>query len=718
MSGPMTARTPLRFGRAVIALFGAVALVAAGMLPVWGTRLVAPQYPRGLDLWFFGGRAEGPIGEVNALNHYIGMRPIDLSIVPELALWPLAVVVSAVLFVIAVFVPGWPGRVSPILLALVPVAILADIQRWLIMFGTELDRTSALRLDPFTPLVVGPSTVWNFTIWTYPGPALALIWLTVLAALAARRLPASPVRQAWGVGIAGVLIAVVGTIGLVMPSVTTERGDGPEAVTAPDANVIDLDRLVASAPSGGTVVVPSGTYRAHLRIERPLSLVADGDVWLDGGGRGSVITVLADDVSIRGFRLSGTGGQVEEAAAIKAIDVDRLTLQDNRIEDAFAGIVIVGGAAVSIIDNDIEGSGQVSIDAGHASGSPPGTFEPNPATPDETGAADPHTAHGRGAGPGGQGDGISLWSVEGAVLRGNVVRAVRDAIYLNYVTDVLVDTNVVEQSRYAVHAMFGSSVTVFGNTIRENLSGLVFMYTTDVLAGRNLIADARSAGTGQGVVVKDVSGFRFLENVVAGNRVGIQAEGTVHRLDQEALVTSNVLVGNDVGVALMPSADIVFGGNVFDGNLTQVRALGPGVERRNTWSHAGVGNTWSDYAGFDLEGDGVGDVAYTSGDGTNLIDQATPALRVFHTSPAIAVMAVAQGVWDQRQQPTVIDHSPRTSQVGVEAAPRLQPAAVDPVAWWVVGLSMVLFAMLIGHLATHTSDAVEGRPGTRHRRDG
>ncbi len=668
-----------------IALLGSICLVVAGILPVWGTRLIAPQYPKGLDLWFYGGRAEGPLREVNALNHYIGMQPIDLAAVPELALWPLAVVGSTVLFLAALFLPGRLGWLALLGLVLVPVVVLADIQRWLIVFGTQLDRTSALRLDPFVPLVIGPSTVWNFTVWTFPGPALALIWAVAALALVGRRAarraarPSTPLALA--AGAAALVVAIAGTLLVVLPAV--RPADVPAAARRdPPAGPVDLVRLVEAAPAGATVVVPAGSYRVHLVIDRPLTLIADGDVLLDGGGRGTVLTINASDVTVRGFRVAHTGGQVEEGAAIKTVDADRVTIEWNRIEDAFTGIAVNGGSTVRIIGNELVGSGQVVSDAGHAS-----TSNVAPA------AADPHVQHAAGGGPGGQGDGIALWNVSGALVRDNVIREVRDGVYLNYADEVLVDGNRIERSRYAVHAMFGTTVTVFGNEIRGNLSGLVFMYTAEVLAGRNVIVDARSSGTGFGIVLKDVTTLRLAENLIARNRVGLQAEGTVNRLDAEASVVSNRFAANDVGVALMPSADLVLGGNVFDANLTQVAALGVGVERRNFWSYRGVGNTWSDYAGYDLAGDGVGDVPYRAGGVEDLLVLADPALAVFRTSPAMTILASAQAVWESARPPVVLDQSPRTQQVGAAATPGEDPEPPAGEAWRLGGAGLLIAAI-------------------------
>lgn len=649
-----------------LAVVGVALLVLAGTVPIWGTTLQAPQYPKGLSLWFYGGRAEGPVREVNTLNHYIGMQPVDLSIVPELGLWPLAIVGAAAMFLWAVLIPGRLGRLGTLGLLALPVGILADIQRWLMIFGSELDPDSALQLDPFVPLVVGPSTIWNFTVWTYPGLGLVLIWVVGLVAILARRSTPPPVPVRLGLAVAGLIIAIAGTIALVIPAVTPDEpattGGGPPA------GPVDLARLVEAAPAGATIVVPAGSYRVHLVIDRPLTLIADGDVYLDGGGRGSIVTITADDVTVRGFHLTGTGGQGEEAAAIKTVEASRVTIEGNRLHRFFTGIAVNGGEAVWIVDNVLEGSGQVAIDAGHAAGATDHAASADPgqsagggqsASGTPTDAANPHAGHGTGDGPGAQGDGISIWTTVGVLIRGNTILDARDAIYLNYADEALVDSNVVERSRYAVHSMFGRSVVVFGNTIRANLSGLVFMYTHDVLAGRNALTDARSTSTGYGVVVKDVVGLRLAENLIARNRVGIQAEGTEHRLATEALIVRNRIAANDIGAALMATADLAFAANDFDGNLTQVLALEPGVEAHNDWANGGTGNTWSDYAGFDLAGDGVGDIPYTTGGAGEILLARDPALTAYRTSPALAVLDVARAVWESAREPVVRDAFPR-----------------------------------------------------------
>jgi nitrous oxidase accessory protein len=693
----------------IVAVAGSLLLVVAGLLPVWGTRLIAPQYPAGLSLWFFGDRVEGPVREVNGLNHYIGMQEIDLARVPEMALWPLAIVGSALLLVVAVLWRGWLSRLALIGLWLVSLVVLIDIQRWLLIFGTELDPRAALRLEGFVPLVVGPNQVWNFSVLTYPGPALLVILGVAVAATLARRARPPEGRLRWASAALALAIAALGTallvpIGSAAASTGTPGADahvvhvGPEAGSgdAP-ASGLDLQALVDGATSGTTLLVPAGHYPVHLVIDTPLELVADGEVHLHGGGRGSVVTIRADDVTLRGFDISGTGGQVEVAAAVKILEADRVRVQDNRLHDFFHGIAALGVRDLHLSGNVLNGSGLWVSDSDHlvSGASEHGQQQV------ELGA-DPRSLGptATGAGPQGQGDGIYLWNSEAATIRDNVLRDVRDGIYLSYASDVLLDGNRVDRSRYAVHTMFGEGVTVFGNQAHGNMAGLVFMYTGDILAGRNVLRDQRSGATGMGIVVKDVKGVRIAENVIARNRVGLRAEGTRRLSDAEAVVLRNRFDSNDQAVSLFSSADLGFAANTFEANLTDIQADDRSVARANDWTYQGTGNRWSDYAGYDLDGDGVGDIPHTASGALQLLLADVPALQLYRGSPALHALDSAQELWEADRAVVVADSAPRVD----DHAPRVED--LDPTAdqeaslggeaagWYLAGASLLLLALL------------------------
>ncbi|MBC7596377.1 MAG: hypothetical protein H7288_21030 [Kineosporiaceae bacterium] len=152
-------------------------LVAAG-LPIWRALFRAPQYPDGLGVSVYGNRVKGDLGEINELSHYIGMRPFNFNFadMPEMRLWPLVILVGMAAAVLAVATRRrWLRRVACAAVWLIPIGALADVQFRLWQVGHDLDATSPIRVDPFTPRVVGPTSLMNFTSWAYPGSALVLI---------------------------------------------------------------------------------------------------------------------------------------------------------------------------------------------------------------------------------------------------------------------------------------------------------------------------------------------------------------------------------------------------------------------------------------------------------------------------------------------------------------------------------------------------------------
>jgi len=160
-------------GAAALAL-----LLVAARLPIWQALFSAPQYPQGLRIAAYGNTVEGDLAEINELSHYIGMPPFNVAGMPEMRLWPLVILLAMVAAVLAVATRGrWLRRLACATLWLIPVGALADVQFRLWQVGHSLDPSSPIRVTPFTPKVVGPTTLMNFTIEALPGISLVLIAL-------------------------------------------------------------------------------------------------------------------------------------------------------------------------------------------------------------------------------------------------------------------------------------------------------------------------------------------------------------------------------------------------------------------------------------------------------------------------------------------------------------------------------------------------------------
>ena len=178
-AGPRTRRATLPLlVRTALGIAAGSALIVAARMPIWVAQFSAPQYPKGLNISAFGGKVEGDLSEINELSHYIGMPPFNFVGMPEMRLWPLVIVLAIVAAILAVVTRRtWLRRLACMALWLIPVGALADVQFRLYQVGHSLDPTSAIRVTPFTPRVLGPTTMMNFTVNGLPGPALLLIVL-------------------------------------------------------------------------------------------------------------------------------------------------------------------------------------------------------------------------------------------------------------------------------------------------------------------------------------------------------------------------------------------------------------------------------------------------------------------------------------------------------------------------------------------------------------
>ncbi|HJZ74312.1 MAG TPA: hypothetical protein VKE51_21390 [Vicinamibacterales bacterium] len=169
-------------------LYVVAALLAAAalLLPLWGFAMSAPQYPdETLHLQVARTGIVGDVHEVSTLQHYIGVRfPTSL---PELDWAVRAILALAALLLGAAFVGG--GRLAHIYRVSCAAVVLlflgasaAAVQARLYQVGHDRDRSAPIRaVHDFTPPLVGPVKVGNFTVWSFPHAGAGM--LVVAAAL-------------------------------------------------------------------------------------------------------------------------------------------------------------------------------------------------------------------------------------------------------------------------------------------------------------------------------------------------------------------------------------------------------------------------------------------------------------------------------------------------------------------------------------------------------
>jgi len=180
----------------------AAAMTAAALaLPLWGFAMSAPQYPgETLHLQVTRSGIVGDVHEVETLQHYIGVQfPTDL---PELPWLTRAILGAAALLLVAAFVPGRGlGRAYRALCALALAGLLvasaAVVQARLYRVGHERNPNAPIRaVRNFTPPLVGPVKVGNFTVWSFPHAGAALLLTASMLSLVGARRRSSRRTQA------------------------------------------------------------------------------------------------------------------------------------------------------------------------------------------------------------------------------------------------------------------------------------------------------------------------------------------------------------------------------------------------------------------------------------------------------------------------------------------------------------------------------------------
>jgi hypothetical protein len=177
----------------VLLVTAALLTAASLLLPIWGVRMTAPQYPdEALVLHIDRHGIGGDVREVETLQRYVGVRfPEEM---PELGWLPALVLTLAVLLLAGA--AGGRGRAARALRIATVVAFAvflagsaALVQKRLYDVGHDRDPNAPLKaVKSFTPPIVGPARVGNFTVWSFPhAGAISLLAAALLAGAAARR---------------------------------------------------------------------------------------------------------------------------------------------------------------------------------------------------------------------------------------------------------------------------------------------------------------------------------------------------------------------------------------------------------------------------------------------------------------------------------------------------------------------------------------------------
>ena len=354
-------------------------------------------------------------------------------------------------------------------------------------------------------------------------------------------------------------------------------------------------------------------------INKPLTLVGERGAEIRGNGKGNVVTIAADDVTLSGLRIAGSGLQLMDDDAAVFVTGNRARIENNVIADSLHGIYLKKISGAQIFNNRIQGKTTLT-----AANEP---VEKTIGSSSEN--CDTTLVSNR------RGNGIHQWNCEGNLIRGNEISDTRDGIYFSFTNDSRVENNLVHHVRYGLHYMYSD-----GNTSSRTTPSRKTRPAPPSCFRRSWWCVATASSITVAIALTDSSFSRPTAARSKGMRSpkmrsasrSISATRTRLSAIASCKITS---VCASVRTRTTTSSPKIFSCTIF----IPVETGGSDVSGTR-WSVNGVGNLWDDDFAVDLDRDGINDLPHRELDLFGVLRRDFPAVAFLSDSPVVEALAI------------------------------------------------------------------------------
>jgi nitrous oxidase accessory protein len=373
-----------------------------------------------------------------------------------------------------------------------------------------------------------------------------------------------------------------------------------------------IAETLSRAAEGDTLRLRPGTYTENVTLDFAVTLDGQGHATIDGGGQGSVVTVTGAGAVVRGLNVVGSGSSHDTIdSGIKLTKTATgAEVHDNVLTGNLYGIDIHGARDALVAGNRVTGRTDRRVND--------------------------------------RGNGIYVWNAPGAVVENNDVRQGRDGIFVNSSRKNIFRNNSFRDLRFAVHYMYANDSEVSGNVSIGNDLGYAVMFSSRVKVLDNVSIDDRE----HGVMLNYANHGEINGNYVRGTE---EKCAFLYNSNKNSFA-GNHFEGCGIGIHFTAGSEgNTILGNAFIGNRTQVKYVST---RWVEWSENGQGNFWSDFAAYDLNGDGIADAPYRPNDSMDHVLWTQPSAKLLLGSPAVQLVRWSQSAFPALLPGGVIDSNP------------------------------------------------------------
>ncbi|MDO5622505.1 MAG: nitrous oxide reductase family maturation protein NosD [Paracoccus sp. (in: a-proteobacteria)] len=400
-----------------------------------------------------------------------------------------------------------------------------------------------------------------------------------------------------------------------------------------------LKTAIAGSAPGDVLRLAAGLHHGPVTIDHPLTLQGQEGAQIDGGGQGSVITITAEDVTVRDLLITGSGPSHQniDSGVMLTRTARAGLIENNRFENNLFGVDVHGAHDTIVRGNTIIGGRDFRMNN--------------------------------------RGNGVYVWNAPGAQVVGNTIRYGRDGIFTNSSRRNVFKDNLMYDLRFAVHYMYTHDSEVSENISVGNHLGFALMFSDRLQVLNNISVNDRD----HGVMLNYANSSDVAGNLVAGPMTGGPEKCTFIYNAHRNLLVNNRFEGCDIGIHFTAGSERNgLTGNAFIGNRTQVKYVGT---RDIEWSVEGRGNYWSDHPVFDLNGDGIADSRFRPNDLMDHILWSQPAAALLTGSPAVQMVRWSQANFPATMPGGVVDSFPLTQPVTIALPDEIAQMAQKMPLW-------------------------------------
>lgn len=403
----------------------------------------------------------------------------------------------------------------------------------------------------------------------------------------------------------GILWVMLLMCGAARADVLTVGGANPQYRSIPEA--------IAAARPGDTIRVLPGAYVVQLTIDKSIKLEGIDRPTLRGTGHGSTIVIAADHCVLKGFKLEHCGGDLQAEDSGILIKSNHNLIENNELSDILYGIYLLGASHNTIRGNTVRGRRELE--------------------------------------EGERGAGLHMWNSSDNLIEGNTILEARDGLYIQSSSRNTVRRNYVAHLRYGLHYMNSDDNRFDDNVFTNNVAGAAIMYSRRIEMRRNAFLHNRGFSS-FGILFQDCDDILAEDNYLIDNATGIFMEAL-----RQSMFRRNVIAENDLALFIFSNSDATtVVDNNFIENLSPLQVVGKSTTIR--WHQSGRGNYWSDYAGYDLDGNGIGDISHRVQNVFEYLEGNYPRLRLYLNSPAAQALAAAEKTFPLLRGSAELDRAP------------------------------------------------------------